>query len=407
MDLKKDYSIRFYTGGIDPGQWHELSTSQKKTALKKHWYIRWSYRNPKTGLLEKQSHIKQGVNRLTTFYDRMEFFREFKKGMVQAFEKGINPFNLASEKKQDVGYTVEQALTYALDIKKQTVSIRTFNDYKGRCTAFMQWLNKRGLLNKDIGILDRRAVSDYLDDVLKKNSPRTRNNVRGDLSALFTILADKFIIDTNFIKNDLGKVRTVNRFDRRFSKDQMMQISKYLNQHDTHLLLFIKIVAYNFLRPVEVCRLRVSDVDLISRTLYFDQKTKLGKTKHIPDIYFNDLKNCIEGQPGHLFIFTPHGKPADWTVPDSEKRNYFSRKFKSVKKMLNIPDGFGMYSFRHSFITATYMVLKKEKKMGHTEAVDFLMKITGHDSHDGILKYIHANDADRPDDWSELIDMRL
>jgi integrase len=405
---KKDYSIGFYTGGLDHANWHTYTPAEQKKALSKYWYIRYSYRNPATGVLVKQPHIKQGLNRYKTFSERMEFLKAFRKGMVSAFDKGITPYtiNTVDEPKKDT-QSIGEAINYALQIKTGTVAERTANEYALRCGAFKKWLKSRGLINKDVRAIDRKIVSDYLDHVLLKTSARTRNNVRADLSAIFTVLANKFIIDSNFIKNDLPKLRTKSKTDRRFTTEQMISISAHLKKSDPYLLLFIKIVAYNFLRPVEVCRLTVGDVDVINRELYFNQKTKLGKTKYIPNIYFNELKELVAGRNPKETIFAPGGEPKVWTVSDKQKQNYFGKQFKKVKDQLNIPDGFSFYSFRHSFITGTYIVLRKKKNLGHMEALDYLMKITGHNSKEGIMKYIHANDADRPDDWSNLIDLHL
>ena len=56
--MQKKYTISFYTGGINVNQWKDLSKSEKTKALKKSWYLRWSFRNPNTNKLERQSHLK-------------------------------------------------------------------------------------------------------------------------------------------------------------------------------------------------------------------------------------------------------------------------------------------------------------------------------------------------------------
>ncbi|PIF00348.1 MAG: hypothetical protein CR994_06150 [Maribacter sp.] len=53
LGLKKQYTISFYTAGTDPANPTKSTLEQKAVAIKKDWYIRWSYRNPKTGKLEQ------------------------------------------------------------------------------------------------------------------------------------------------------------------------------------------------------------------------------------------------------------------------------------------------------------------------------------------------------------------
>ena len=57
-------------------------------------------------------------------------------------------------------------------------------------------------------------------------------------------MRDKFIIERNFIDTDIKKLKTKSKTDRRFTFNQMREISDYLQKQDPHLLLYIKIVVY-------------------------------------------------------------------------------------------------------------------------------------------------------------------
>jgi len=406
---KQNYSITFYTGGVNVEHWSELSLEEQRAAMSKDWYIKWWYRHPDTGKMIRQSNIKAGINRLKTKTDRLEFMRVYKKGMVETFLEGFNPFTYTEPKTVETKtvLSAERAILDALSIKKQVVGMSTYLDYKSHTNSFIRFLKQNGKNTHDIKLIDRVDVSMFLDVVLNKTSPRNRNNVRASLSSLFSEMRDKFIIDRNFIDTDIKKLKTRSKTDRRFTLDQMRAISEHLKKNDPHLLLYIKVVAYNFLRPVEVNRLTVSSIDLETQTMYFDQKTKTGKTKHIPNLYIDDFKKLLSDNPPDYFhLFTPDNAPALWTTADRDKRNYFTRRFKKLKDLLGLGPEYGLYSFRHTYITNTYLVLKSNG-LTHIEAIQYLMRITGHTSESGIKKYIHENDADRPDDWSNLLDFKL
>lgn len=62
--MKPNYSEpKIYTGGVDINKWNKLSKEEQKAALEKDWYIYYSFRNPKTGKLERQNNFKGGINR--------------------------------------------------------------------------------------------------------------------------------------------------------------------------------------------------------------------------------------------------------------------------------------------------------------------------------------------------------
>lgn len=61
--MKNNYSEpKIYTGGVDVNYWSKLSETEQIKALKKDWFVHFSFRNPKTGKLTKQPFIKAGVN---------------------------------------------------------------------------------------------------------------------------------------------------------------------------------------------------------------------------------------------------------------------------------------------------------------------------------------------------------
>jgi RHS repeat-associated protein len=71
LSVKLDYSEpKIYSGGVDVTRWSKFSKVEQRAALKKSWFVYYSYRNPKTGKLKRQPHIKAGVNRLKTKRER-------------------------------------------------------------------------------------------------------------------------------------------------------------------------------------------------------------------------------------------------------------------------------------------------------------------------------------------------
>jgi len=165
-------------------------------------------------------------------------------------------------------------------------------------------------------------------------------------------------------------------------------------------------VAYNFLRPQEVNRLKIKDIDLKEKRLYFQSKTKSLKTKRIPSIILDELfKLDLNKYDPEFYLFTPGNEPALWKTDDKNKRNYYSKRFKKIKEKFNLGHSYGVYSFRHSFITNLFRTYRRD--LSFNESIDKLMSITGHESKSGLENYIHKIDAEIPEDWSGDIDVIL
>ena len=95
--MSKNYSIKFYTGGVDVAKWSELTQKEKKEALEKSWYIRWYFQNPKTNKLERQGNMKSGVNRYHKMSDRVEFLKQAKKFLKTIIKEGYSPYEKSIE----------------------------------------------------------------------------------------------------------------------------------------------------------------------------------------------------------------------------------------------------------------------------------------------------------------------
>ena len=62
--MKLNYSEpKIFTGGVTIGAWSKLSAKDKRAALSKSWYVYYSFINPTTEKLQRQTSIKAGVNR--------------------------------------------------------------------------------------------------------------------------------------------------------------------------------------------------------------------------------------------------------------------------------------------------------------------------------------------------------
>ena len=409
--MSKNYTISFYTGGVDVNELKELSTTQKKIALSKSWYVRWYFKHPQTQKLVRQKNLKAGVNRLKTIQDRLEFLKNFKKGMIIAFDNGYSPYSdetLHTEIKEEKKiYTIKEAFESAHNHCKLTVEDVTAKDYY---YAKEHFLNFIGLNHqqKNINTLTKKTVLSFLNQKLKETSPRTRNNYKTSLSALFTILETKLnIIDRNFIK-DITNEKTKAKTDRTFTRLELTNIVNWLRDNDPYLLLYIKFVAYNFLRPIEVNRLKVKDINLQDGLLYFKAKNKPLKTKRIPSIFIEDIKAInLHLYDKEFYLFTPNNKPELWDIKATSRRDYFSKRFKKVKDKFNLGLEYGLYSFRHSFITNLFKYLRTVENKTYSQTIEVLQPITGHESKEALEKYIHTIDANIPDDWSDKIDFIL
>lgn len=363
------------------------------------WYVYYSFRNPQTNKLERQVPIYAGINRLDTVTERRAAINNIRKAITCILEAGLfNPFvNIETNIVDQKQYDIVAAFAFVRELKKNTMEDTSFKDFRSRINQFEKWIVANGYGTALINEITKKSVINYLNQVQLKSSAKNRNNTRAALGTFFQTLEDNDIIEVNFVDkiNVLASKPTRNKT---YTKTEELALFAYIEKSDPVLLLLIKFICYTFLRPIEICRLRIKDIDVLEKKIQIKTKSKPVKIKFIPKILIDDLPD-FESFDRDAFLFSPKGFGNAWISSETSKREYFTEKFKAVKKKFKLDENYGLYSFRHTFITKLYNSLL----VGSTpfEAKSRLMLITGHTTMTTLEKYLRDIDAVLPDDYSE------
>ena len=387
--------------------------------LSKRWYVYYSFAKPdlldKLGnpVLVRQTPVTMSVNKnFKTKTERLLHLGIIKEVLLEMLKEGYSPYkDKLKLNSKSLEYTAGAALDYAYDIKLNELSETSVKDYKSRYGRFKTYLDKKNLLNKSILGITKQTVNDYLQTIVKASSARNRNNTRIVLSSLFGELENNEVIPRNFIEN-IKVLNTKSVSHKTYSLEVLEGLFAYMKENDPILLLFVKFVSYNFLRPIEVCRLRLKDIFLSQKLLRVQAKNKPEKTKIIPDIVLREIQDFDFSVRNH-FLFTPTGI-GEWEATESSRRDYFTKRFWKLKKKYNeyllktgetlqLGSEYTIYSFRHTFITLLFRKLRKE--FTYTETCDKLMLITGHSTLDALKAYLKDIDAELPEDYSGLLSL--
>ncbi|RIA09388.1 hypothetical protein OE09_1220 [Flavobacteriaceae bacterium MAR_2010_72] len=409
--------------------------------LSQRWHVYFAYRNPDNGKLIRMNNIYGIANRYKTKEDRLFILSVYRRRLIKLLNEGYNPFkdntelfeskmasNLASDQKPEPKatlvkkfipkieenfekveeqkgvetpkMTVKEAFDLALNLKKNVIGIRTYKDYESRSNKFMSWISEHHKEVTAIEQVDKKLIMLFLNDMLTNNSSRSFNNYRTDLRSLMQTMEDNEIIESNPVKN-IKAQKTNPQRNKTYSLDRQTEIFNYLEKEDPIMLLYIKFISYNFLRPIEVCRLKIKDINIKEKTIQFKAKNSPLKTKRIPDLLLDELPD-LSNLDGEFYLFTPDKIGGTWDATEINRRDHFSKRYKDVvKNHFKIGKNYGLYSFRHTFITKLYRAMVKESSP--FAAKSKLMLITGHSTMDALNKYLRDIDAEIPEDYSNLL----
>jgi integrase len=378
----------------------------------KYWYVYYYFRNPETGALDSKSKfvVKHNINRLDSIAERKKYGKNLIEVYTELLASGFNPYE--KQRTTDItdlekSYNLNDALDYALEQKKQSVASNTYKDWESRTNKFKDFAKKSGFLNYPCQSITTKHFIVFLNNLEDKGlNSKTINNYRACLSSLFSLLVNDLVIENNPL-SVIKKRKTNPVKNKPFTPEQINEIKIYLEKHDPVLLDYIRFVGYAFLRPVEICRIKVGDVHLKDNILYV--KTKTEKVSHI--FIIDALKEVIEKRL-HLttakndFLITPTKKAGPWPVGETTKTKHFSDAFKKVKKKFDFSDDYSIYSFRHSFALDIYKSFINEG-LSETEAQLKMLPITRHKSLSGLRNYLRDIGSMLPKDYGHRYSIKL
>ena len=358
--MKPNYNEpKIYTGGVDVKQWSKLSKKEQINALKKDWYVYYSFRNPETGFLEQQKRIKASANSFSTKSHRLKILQPIQRKLMDILEAGYNPYKEdnshvkrrlfgepekievnGSEQKEVVRQpklnivieeedfvSIKDARQLVFDTKKKVLNENSYPKFTSRINQFYKWIYENGFKEEDgIKSIKKKTVIQYLNNVLQSTSARNRNNTRVDLSSFYATLIDNDVLQENFVKQ-LKKLNAAPKRNKSYNSELLKDIKDYMKENDPVLSLFVDFVSYGFLRPIEVCRLKIKDLDLNDKKMYIQAKNKLVKEKLLPNILIEKMSD-IAGVSKDYDFFTPTNIGGEWDVSDASKRDYFSKRLR-------------------------------------------------------------------------------
>ncbi|WP_312208267.1 site-specific integrase [Empedobacter sp.] len=319
----------------------------------KDWYVwfRFNGGNPKR--------FSTGINDSDSYDQRMENAVILQQTIKLELEAGWNPDLKNTNQAKPKKVKFSDAIDFSLEKLKLRVSIKTYRDYSGTCRFVKSAAEKLKYINLGIDTIERFHIKNIFETI---QSQRKWSNhaYNKNLGYFKSILSE--LVEYNLIKdNPAHGIRTL-KYDTpptEFPTDkEQSKIIKHLHERNFSFLRFVKALYQTGIRPAELLRLKVGDVDLIKDMILLrpeDGKTNKYRLVPIKPDLRNDLVQIISfNHSDDLYLFgTPrlHGGHLDHSNmfcpnPYKIKRDTVTKYWKKyVKDELEIDKK--LYSLKH------------------------------------------------------------
>jgi len=280
------------------------------------------------------------------------------KELVSMLINNWNPItNLQNEVTLNSTSTILNCIDYWLGKREealvnQAIGKKALKNNKILMMHFKSYLEKVGLLHIKARDINHIHIKEFLDyKASERNWGKvTYNTYLVDLGNLFNYLKGFKIINDS----PCDKVaRKSTKFDstrfKVFEKEELLTVSSLLSNDKRYFGLHVAtklLFKYN-IRPLEIIRLQVRDIDFISDLLTIPYyKTKNGNEARfkLDAEMLCLLKEIISDSPNEWFIFGGRSKPSETQVCD----DYFGQNWRFFKNRHNLPAHLKMYALKHT-----------------------------------------------------------
>jgi len=320
----------------------------------KETYVFFYAFDPVSGLRKRKKYM---LGRCKTKREVLRRSRDMIKNITRKLESGWNPWIEVSDALTYTSFSSVADFYHDYLYKRlndRSLREDTVVSYISYLKIFREWIEEKGEVIYMFQ-MDHLVVSQFLDYVYieRNNSFITRNNYLGWLRSFCTYLLERGYINldpcarfSNIKIKGYAKERTV------IPDHVMIKIREYLQHHNRHFLLACYLTHYMCIRPKELSRMRVGDINIgaCTITLMGDQtKNHDSVTITMPQKVARLMIDLdIFSVHGRCYLFSDGFRPGEKQHSEKHFRDYWT---KHLRKDLGFSTKYVYYSLKDTGIT--------------------------------------------------------
>jgi len=287
-----------------------LSYTPPRLYTGNEWYVGWNSFDP---VLQKMRRKKIKLNHIHSVMERRKYAKDLISRIYEKLRKGWNPW-IASEKSK---------------------SYSTFDDV--------------------VNHYDRLYIIDFLEFVYvdRNNSAQTRDNYLGWVKSF----AD-FLIQHGYVKDNPAEgIKPFSKWSKRkereyIPEDILIKVRKKIEESNKYFMLASYVLFYCFIRPKEMSRLKIRDINVKNRTIIIKANQSKNRRTAAITLPVKVLHLMIElnifDHSGDSYLFSKKMQPGAEYASEKQFRDYWT---KYVRKPLKLHTKYKFYSLKDTGVT--------------------------------------------------------
>lgn len=315
---------------------------------KDNWQVEYYVYSPITKQLERKR-IK--VNRLRLHCSTLSMFKQQANEIIQSINiklaGGWSPYG----ESENVRYytPLAQVMSLYIEEKQKELKQDTLRSYKSFCTIFGNWINSIVPGCRCIQFNKTLSVR-YMDYVYneRKVSARAYNNTLKQARALFSWAVEKCYCK----ENPFEHIKTKREQQKKrilIPPEIRAKIREYFKIKRPNYLIVLELVYTSLLRPAEISRVQVKQVNLNEHYIYMpEDKTKNGHYRYafLSDELCTLLSPLLKCAKPDDYLLSQGYIPGKCSMDSKRYRKHWD----IMRKDLKLPQEMQLYSLRDTGI---------------------------------------------------------
>lgn len=344
--------------------WPHLNNSGGN--INKDWYVEFSLRNPDTGKMERKR-IYDGFKDLTSYEQKMDLANNLIKDYTERIRCGqistqkmiefedelmFDTNTYKSRRRLGKENTFKVLASEFVQYKRSEVSGKSMQSYKSKLRAFENYLEIRGISEKQINLIDNKLIINFLKNLVDENdlSKLTIEKYQQILYSFFVYIAGvKKINMSNPVLNIPRIGRVVDESAPSLPPEIRKRLQNKIKREDPQLWLACCMQYYCAIRPgTELRLMKLKQINYQVRTITvrnFLAKNSRTEVVDIPEQLYRMIDDWdLESYDQELYLFGDNGEPG--TKPLG--KNAMRYRFNKIRDSLGLSKEIKYYSWKHS-----------------------------------------------------------
>lgn len=319
------------------------------------WYVGWYSYDP---IIQNLRRKKIKINHVGNTKEKKKFANDLIIRINEKLRRGWNPW-IESSSNKSYSTFIDVCNHYSKSITKRADEGLYRED---TFTSYLSYLRNLKTYNETTPIpatyiyqLDRQYIIDFLEHIHidKNNTARTRDNYLGWLKSFST-----FLVQHGYLKEKPTEgIETFSKWSKKKEREYipeniLFKVKAHIETKNKYFLLATYILFYMFIRPKEMSRLKIGDINIKNRTIIVHGESSKNRKTAAVTLPKKVIELMIElnifSHPSSFYIFSYKLQPGEEYANEKQFRDFWSRH---VRTPLKLPAKYKFYSLKDTGVT--------------------------------------------------------